>query len=70
MTAQIAKVLERFLQPLFVPVLMSEISIGPNQFAYCKKRGSRDAIAFLVLTWLQAFQEKARIGLYMRFSAG
>ena len=32
LTAQLAKVMERLLQPLFAPVLMSEISIGPNQF--------------------------------------
>ena len=44
---------------------MSEISIGRNQFAYCQGRGSRDALAFLILSWLKAFQEKARIALYM-----
>eukprot|EP00973_Karenia_brevis_P049689 6898242-Karenia_brevis.AAC.1 len=65
MTAQLAKVMERFLQALFTPVLMSEVSIGPNQFAYCKGRGSRDAIAFLILSWLKAFQEKSRVALYM-----
>ena len=65
MTAQLAKVVERLLQRFFSPVLKSEASIGENQFAYCKGRGSRDAIAFLVLSWMLAFQSKQRIALYM-----
>ena len=65
MTAQLAKAVERLLQGLFSPVLMTEVSIGENQFAYCKGRGSRDAIAFLMLSWMLAFQEKKRIALYM-----
>ena len=44
---------------------MSEISIGTNQFAYCPGRGSRDALAFLVVSWLLAFREKNQIALYM-----
>jgi len=65
MTAQLAKVMERLLQPLFVPVLMSEISIGANQFAYCRERGARDAIAYLMLSWFMCFLQKRKIGLYM-----
>ena len=65
MTAQLAKVVERLLQPLFVPMLMSEVSVGANQFAYCHGRGARDAVAYLLLSWLKCFQEKARIALYM-----
>ena len=65
LTAQLAKVIERLLQPVFVPILMSEGSIGKNQFAYCRGRGARDAIAFLVLSWLTAFREKPRVALYM-----
>ena len=64
MTAQLAKVLERFLGGLFLPQLSREIVIGPNQFAYVQKRGSRDALAYMVLAWLSAFMEKARIALY------
>ena len=65
MTAQLAKAVERLLQKLFSPVLMTEASIGENQFAYCKGRGSRDAMAFLMLSWILAFQSKQRIALYM-----
>ena len=65
LTSQLARVIERLIQMLCRPALMSEISIGANQFAYCQGRGSRDALAFLVLSWLKAFQEKARVALYM-----
>ena len=45
MTAQFAKVLERFIGLIFLPTLSSPQSIGQNQFAYTKKRGARDAVA-------------------------
>ena len=70
MTAQLAKVIERLLGLIFVPVLTKEISIGPNQFAYTKARGSRDALAYLMLTWIQGFKEKARFALYMSDVSG
>ena len=65
LTAQLAKVLDIFLQPVFGPAFMAEPSIGRNQFAYSKGRGARDALAFLVLSWLTAFREKAKVALYM-----
>ena len=65
LTAQLAKVMERCLLPVLSPALMSEISIGRNQFAYCPGRGSRDALAFLMLSWLTAFRQKSRVALYM-----
>ena len=65
MTAQLAKVVERLLRLEFSCELTSEVSIGPNQFAYCAERGSRDAVAYLMLSWLDGFREKARFGLYM-----
>ena len=70
MTAQFAKVLERFVGLIFLPQLSCEVSIGPNQFAYIKGRGARDALAYLVLSWLKAFQEKAPIALYMSDVSG
>ena len=70
LTAQLAKVMERLLQPLFGPTLMAEVSIGPNQFAYCRGRGSRDVIAFLMLSWLTSFQEKKRIAVYLSDVSG
>ena len=70
MTAQFAKVLERFIGLIFLPVLTSPESIGKNQFAYVKERGARDAVAYLVLAWLAAFKEKASIALYMSDVSG
>ena len=64
MTPQVAKVMERLLGSLFIPSLSSELSIGPNQFAYCKKRGSRDALLYLVVSWLLSFMKKCRVALY------
>ena len=37
---------------------------GENQFAYKRERGSRDALAFLVLTWLEGFCRKVKFALY------
>ena len=70
MTAQFAKVLERFVGLVFLPTLACEISVGPNQFAYLKQRGARDALGYLVLSWLAAFREKASIALYMSDVSG
>ena len=70
MTAQFAKVLERFIGLIFLPTLSSNQSIGQNQFAYTKGRGARDAVAYLVLSWLMAFREKASIALYMSDVSG
>ena len=57
MTAQFAKVLVRFVGLVFLPTLACEISVGPNQFAYIKQRGARDALAYLFLSWLAALRE-------------
>ena len=70
MTAQFAKVLERFIGLCFRPTLSCEKSIGSNQFAYSKGRGARDALAYLVLSWLEAFRQKASIALYMSDVSG
>ena len=64
MTPQVAKVMERLVGSLFLPSLSSEASIGENQFAYCKQRGSRDALLYLVLCWLHSFLRKNRVALY------
>ena len=64
MTAQMAKVLERMLGALFIGRMSTPEAIGPNQFAYIKERGSRDALAYLILSWLMAFLEKARVAVY------
>ena len=70
MTAQLAKVLERLIGLIFLPKLSCPQSIGQSQFAYTKERGARDAVAYLVLSWLMAFKEKASIALYMSDVSG
>ena len=70
LTAQLAKVLERLIGLIFLPKLSCPQSIGSNQFAYTKERGARDAVAYLVLSWLRAFKEKASVALYMSDVSG
>ena len=43
---------------------------GPRQWAYQKKQGSRDTLAFLVMTWLLALCSKHKIVLYCSDVAG
>ena len=70
MTAQFAKVLERFIGTIFLPQLSCEVCTRPNQFAYIKGCGARDALAYLVLSWLKAFREKSSIALFMSDVSG
>ena len=70
LAAQLAKVLERLIGSFFLPKLSWPQSIGSNQFVYIKERGARDAVAYLVLSWLMALKEKARIALYMSGVSG
>ena len=52
MTAQLSKVVERVSKDLYVTYLAKTVSFGPNQFAYTEGRGARDALAHLVLSWI------------------
>ena len=54
LTAQLSKVVERLVKALFVPFVTRTIGYGPNQFAYSTGRGARDALATLVLKWVDA----------------
>ena len=49
---------------MYEPLLMQTVAFGPNQFAYTKGRGSRDAIAFLTLTWLMGFDDKNKFAVF------
>ncbi len=40
------------------------MSFGPYQFAYSKEPGARDALLFLVLSWLRSFSEGKRVALF------
>ena len=65
LTAQLSKVMERFLGQLWLPELVKEPTVfGPNQFAYVPERGARDALAVMMCTWLLGFQQGMNFGLY------
>ena len=49
---------------LVTPFLASSLSYGPNQFAYTAGRGARDALALLVLAWINALAAGRKIGIY------
>ena len=64
LTSQLSKVMERFIGLLFQPFLETSLAFGENQFAYCKGKGSRDAILFLILNWLLALAGGNKIAVY------
>jgi hypothetical protein len=64
LTAQLSKVAERLLKMLYNPYLVSVSAFGPNQFAYTVGRGARDALALLMLTWIQALGARRKIAVY------
>ena len=63
LTSQISKLVERVLSFLFLPSL-ERLAFGSYQFAYRRGRGARDAVAFYVLSWIQAFNDGQKVGLY------
>ena len=64
LTAQLSKVMERLIQTLYAPFLANIDGFGPNQFAYQKERGARDALAMLVLNWISDLARGRKIGIY------
>ena len=63
LTAQLSKIAERILGKLFLPYLEQIEACGPNQFAYRKERGLRDALAFNLMSWIYMFHSEHRVGL-------
>ena len=61
--------MERVLAPFFIPRLERQ-AFGTNQFAYRKAHGSRDAIAFYVLSWIFEFNVGNKIAVYASDVAG
>ena len=53
LTSQVAKSMERLLGSFFFPVL-ELAAFGDSQFAYRKAHGSRDALAYYLMWWIQA----------------
>ena len=60
LTAQLSKVAERLLLPLVEPHIGRAVAFGPNQFAYTKGRGARDALAYLMISWLLALNRRRK----------
>ena len=71
LTPQLSKVVERILAGLLKPFISRLDLFGENQFAYSQGRGARDAIAFLTLSWILAFDEKRKVwGFLLRRAGG
>ena len=64
LTAQLSKVVERLLLPLIEPHISRTVAFGPNQFAYTKCRGARDALAYLTMSWLLALNRRKKVAVY------
>ena len=64
LTSQLSKVVERLLQQLCAPFLVSVGGFGANQFAYQKERGARDALAMFVMRWIKALTSGLKVGVY------
>ena len=64
MTAQLSKVAERLLLPMLETHISHTVAFGPNQFAYMKGRGARDALAFLVMSWILALSQSKKVAVW------
>ena len=65
LTPQISKAMERFLGSMISTYASLPACVGPNQFAYQKARGARDALAFIALTWIAGFNNKFKFSIYI-----
>ena len=64
MIAQLSKVAEQLLKALLVPFITRTVGYGPNHSANTTGRDARDALATLVLTWVEALARGREIGIY------
>jgi hypothetical protein len=64
LTTQLSKVVERILNNIAAPFTQTPALFGANQFAYSKKKGARDALAFLTLSWIQALESKSKVAVF------
>ena len=60
----VSKVVERLLKTLCYPHLKERSAFGARQFAHATGRGARDALAILVLTWVQALATGRKVAVY------
>ena len=57
--------MKRLVGTMWLPKLAAEPKFfGPNQFAYLPGKGARDALAVMVLTWLNGMCGGLKFGLY------
>ena len=64
LTPQIYMAMERFLGYMITKLTSLPANIGANQFAYQRERGARDALAFMLFTWIHGFNDKLKFTLY------
>ena len=64
LTSQLSKVVERLVFAQMGSFLSATNGYGQNQFAYTRKRGHRDALAYLVFQWVWAVGRGKRVAVY------
>ena len=64
LTHQLSKIIERLMSCLMKFTIDSMHLFGTSQFAYSSDHSSRDALLFMVCSWLLAFASHDRVGLY------
>jgi hypothetical protein len=64
LTPQLSKVVERLLGRFLLPFFEATEAYGPNQFAYAKGKGCKDAHATNVLQWIWGLHLGYQIALY------
>ena len=64
LTPQLSKVVERLLGRFLLPFFEATDAYGPNQFAYAKGKGCKDALATNVLQWIWWLHLGYQIALY------
>ena len=70
LSSQLSKAMERLIGTMWIPKVSQDPFIGSNQFAYRGGRGARDALAYVVLTWLEGFLRKCRFAMYLSDVSG
>ena len=56
--------MDQLLKALYVSHLTATLGFGPNQFAYTKKRGARDALAMLTTVWIESLAAGRKVAIY------
>lgn len=64
LTPHLAKVVERIFADVLQPFLTRGRFFGANQFAYTAERGARDAVAYLIMSWIWAMERRKRVAVF------